>query len=192
MKVSLTEASPDPAWRKASCWPDGATTYVIWEATAANGNLAPRVRTTIAAALCNLGLVVFLGGPGGVTSNEWRQIDGGWAGGSPWRLGRLLRKSSLRFMASRDVKVVETLFDQPGFDWSLRGQAAYILENHDTTKPPMDYPDSFAVSLQSDPPQRAPPSCIAILRPGTDGDFAEFHAMTRETVSNFERDLPAF
>jgi hypothetical protein len=162
----------------------------MWEAAAEDGTVAPEIRITIAAALCTLGLVVFLGGPGCVTSNEWRPIDRGWAGVSKGRLDWLLGKRSFRFIASRDEKVIETLFDQQGFDWTLRGQAAFVLEDNDTIKPPIDLPDSFAATLASDPPQRVPRDCIAILRPGTDGDFAELHAISRQILSKFERHLP--
>lgn len=190
MKVSLTEAAPDPTWRKAAYWAGGATTYLMWETTNESGTVAPEVRITIAAALCALGLVVFLGGPGCATSNEWRRADGGWAGVSKGRLDWLLRKPSFRFLASRDEKVIETLFDQQGFDWTLRGQVAFVLRDSDTIEPPKDLPDNFSACLASDPPQRVPQDCIALLRPGTDGDFAEFYAISAQTLSEFERHLP--
>jgi hypothetical protein len=175
-QVSL--AAPDPTWRKVSCWPGGATTYVIWDAIDENESVPPAVRATIAAALCDLGLVVFLGGPGWSISNDWRQVDGGWTGVSKRRLlDWFLRKPSLRFMASREARIVETLFDQQGFDWNLRGQVAFVLKGDDTIMCAKGCPDRFAACLVSDPPQRVPQSCIAILRPGTDGDFDEFHDM---------------
>jgi uncharacterized protein YqcC (DUF446 family) len=140
----------------------------------------------IATALCHLGFVVFLGGPGSSISNDWRQIDGGWAGVSRGLLDWISRKPTLRLMASREPRIIETLFDQQGFDWNLRGQLVFVLGDNDTIERATASPDNFATCLQSDPPRRAPQGCIALLRPGTDGDFAEFHAISRQVADSFD------
>lgn len=188
-KVSVSDAPPDPTWRKASCWPNGATTYLVWETGGDDETVAPEIRLAIATALCTMGHVVFLGGPGCEPSNQWQSVDGGWVGVSKGRFGWLSRKPEFRFVASRDLHVVKTLFDQVGFDWNLRGQAAFVLDDDGTGRPPADPPNDFAASLTTDPPRHAPRDCIAILRPGTDGDFAEVHVASQHILAEFERRL---
>ncbi len=181
----LAANAPDPAWHKASCWPGGSTTYVIWDAVDENETVPPTVRAAIATALWTLGPAVFLGGVGAAGSNEWKESDGSWTGVSQRLRDRILRKPGLRFIATRNTKIIETLFDQQGFDWNLRGQMVFVLEGAHVIKSPNGSPDNFAACLKSDPPQHAPRGCIAILRPGTDGGFAEFHAISRHVVDDF-------
>ncbi|TCH99714.1 hypothetical protein EJV46_03295 [Roseococcus sp. SYP-B2431] len=144
------------------------------------------VRAAIATGLCHVGSVIFLGGSHWSKSNVWHRVDGGWAGISRKFLSGFLRRRNLKFTTSRQVEIVETLFDQQGFDWNLRGQLAFVLEGRDTNIPPIALPDSFAACLEADPPRCAPQGCIAILRPGTDGDFAEFHAASQKFMETFQ------
>ena len=162
--------------------------YVTWDASDESGAVPRGVRAGLAVALCDVGLVVFMGGPGGVRPDCWRQTDEGWAAVSRSLLDPVSQRGRLRFVASRNAEIVETLFDQQGFDWTQRGQVAFVVEDvHD--HPPKDSPNNFAACLKSDPPQCKLSGCIAMLRPGTDGDFAEFHTASEATAQRFESRL---
>jgi hypothetical protein len=103
--MQLVVSPPDPTWREASCWPGASTTYVVWDVSDADATIPAEVRTTIAAALDDLGIVVFLGGSGCSTSNIWQRVDGGWTGVANRLLDWLLRRPSLRLMATRNVGI---------------------------------------------------------------------------------------
>jgi hypothetical protein len=175
------------------CWlSGGATTYVIWDPSDEDGTVPIEVSAVVATALCELGSVAFLGGPGALTSNSWQRLGEAWVGVSRRPFDWLSRKPSPRFIVSRDIRTIEGLFDQPGFDWTLRGQMAFLLEVDDFVNPaPVASPDALAACLEFDPPRRAPTGCIAILRPGTDGDFAEFNTANSQVAKAFERHFAA-
>ena len=72
---------------------------------------------------------------------------------------------------SRDAALVGSLFKQPGLDWSQRGQIVFLFPPDG----PFGEPNTQALfaTAAEDPPRNMPPGCTGLVRPGTDGAFAE-------------------
>ena len=59
--IRLLARPPDPTWRGARCWPEGATLYLASQVTAETGTPPVSVCQAVARGLCALGPVAFLG-----------------------------------------------------------------------------------------------------------------------------------
>ena len=190
--IRLLARPPDPTWRGARCWPEGATLYLASQVTAETGTPPVSVCQAVARGLCALGPVAFLGGSGGARADRWTADGDSWVGRTRDRSGWFHWSiRMLPFMMSRNPEVVVTLFAQPGFDWGLRGQMVFVFTNGVSAcgYPPAASLRQLAASFASDPPAVVPDDCIALLRPGTDGDFAEFHASRFDLVDAFRTRL---
>ncbi len=108
--------------------------------------------------------VLFLGGPA-VT-----QPFGTWHQQSPGTFTVRLAGKISRMCISSDCEVVETLFDQVGFDWSQRGQFALLFPSDTNVLklPAQAIADALAKENLS-----KIPDAKGYLRPGDDGGFAE-------------------
>ncbi|WP_191083099.1 hypothetical protein [Roseococcus microcysteis] len=157
--VTLAEQPPDPGWRPLSL-PGWRCDHLLWPRRA-DGEAGPP-EATVAALAAALGAVadtLFLA--------EASQAPHRLA--APWSLRRQGAPAAIGLVQTRDPAVIATLFDQPGFDWTQRGQMVWLFP---PDAPPCADADILA-AMAEDPPGTLPAACTGLLRPGTDGDFAE-------------------
>ena len=104
------------------------------------------------------------------------------------RLFESLRRSrTLSLVKSRDPKRAVTLFDAPGTDWTLRGQATFVSRDfsEDTAFEPF-------FNVAGDPGSNSMDTLReigveAILLPGVDGDIAGLYSLDSDKGDDFVR-----
>lgn len=175
MIVEVSGTAPDPAWVSISA-PGWTSVFLTWDIGGSVDAGVPKlVRRRIASALGSESRVVYLANAiGKQSATSWSQTSAG-----NWNLNlratnQMVRGGSSRLVGlvcTREADVIAEMFDQIGFDWTLRGQLGLLF-------PPTDDcgdVDAHQVlsALSGDPPRHFPEGCMGVLRPGTDGDFAE-------------------
>lgn len=169
--VIIRAAAPDPTWR-APAWPGWSGAYLDWEPRDdGEAGLPDAAIQRLAAALAAAALVVF---PAAVAAGPATAV--------PWLLRRHGAPARARVVRSRDPGEIATLFDQTGFDWTQRGQLVLLF---DPATPPAAVAPELLFAAMADPDSPPPAPCAGVLRPGTDGDFAELlcrDAALREAV----------
>jgi hypothetical protein len=129
---------------------------------------------TLARAVVAGGAAVFLGSGATSTGAGWTATGvGTWIAGvtTDWALRRLRMPREVTLTCTVDSATALTLFDQPGFSWCQRGQCVFLFGCDDL--PRSIHVTVIMAALKSDPPGPLPDRCHGVLRPGTDGDFAE-------------------
>lgn len=157
--ITLADLPPDARWRPLN-QPGWRCDYLLWPHRA-DGEAGPAGSAimALAAALGAMADTLFLA--------EATQAPRRLA--APWSLRRQGAPAAIGLVRTRDPVVIATLFDQAGFDWTQRGQMVWLF--------PPDAPPCADVeilaTMDQDPPAALPSACTGLLRPGTDGDFAE-------------------
>lgn len=185
-RVSVVEAAPDPGWRPLEL-PGWDTAYLVWPPRAdGEAGVPPSVAAALAEALSRCTTVVFLGGEGDRQAGEgWQEAGPStWttAAPVPWTLRRQGAGWRAGLVCSRDPAVVATLFEQEGFDWTQCGQVAFLL--HLGARCGDIEPKAVFAAMKESPPHVLPDACIGLMRPGTDGDFAELTTRNPPLRSN--------
>ncbi len=150
--------------------------FLTWDdGGAVDAGVPEPVQERIASALGSLSRVVYLACPiGQQPDTAWSQTSAGHWNCSLRATDQMLRRGSSRLVGlvcTREARVIAGMFDQIGFDWTSRGQLGLLFHPADDC----GGVDPFQVlnTLSDDPPLRFPDGCIGVLRPGTDGGFAE-------------------
>lgn len=180
--IEISDRSPDPTWPRPAI--DGVRVdYLVWSASpvAIDAGVPDEVAQRLGVALCAAADVLFLGGPAAdlVPDPAWRACAvGTWCAAVrlPLRLRTPLRRRDIPLTFTRRPDVLAGAFDAPGFSWDLRGQTIWLFDPG--SAPPRIDAAALDSGLDQDPPVALPFGSVGLLRPGTDGDFAEL--LTRE------------
>lgn len=189
--IAAGPSAPDPTWQPLPL-PGWSSAFLTWPPRA-DGEAGPPPATIarIAEILAASAPALFLAtGPDQAPETPWTQAGTATQQRIATTSGTLRRQGApprLRLVLTQDTATLAGAFDQPGFDWTQRGQLILLLEPAASLPPPADI---FA-TMASDPPDTLPPTCIALLRPGTDGDFAELAARDPATLSGLVHRLTA-
>jgi hypothetical protein len=172
-RIRILSEPPDPAWPDAPAH-DGTLTYLTWPHPADGGVPAGAARA-LASALCEAAGVLYLGAePPAHPSAQWtRASRGSWTCvvRLPFSLWSPVRRRSIDLTYTRSPERACRLFDVPHFNWSTRGQTAWLFPLSDA--PPRIDPLELEGALADEGAFRLPFGAAGRLRPGTDGAFAE-------------------
>lgn len=157
--ITRADHAPDPGWRSLAL-PGWRCDHLLWPRRA-DGEAGPPAATVaaLAAALGAVAETLFLA----EASQAPRRLA------APWSLRRQGAPAAIGLVRTRDPALIATLFDQPGFDWTQRGQMVWLFP----PDAPLCADAEILATLADDPPEALPAACTGLLRPGTDGDFAE-------------------
>jgi len=185
MRVTMLPDPPDPGWQPVTL-PGWRVAFLGWPLREdGEAGLPDACAKRLASGLGAGALVAFLAAAGPTLATaRWTQDGAGTWSISATGSGLFRRRGAparCRVVASRDPAVIASLFDQPGFDWTQRGQLVFLLPPCDGA-PPLTPAEVFD-AMADDPPRRPPAACIGLMRPGTDGDFAELATRDADLIA---------
>ena len=130
-RIAASQKAPDPAW-VAMRIPGWISVYLTWDVSGAvDAGIPAEVQSQLAAALGAVSRVVYLASADGKPSGiSWSKSDD-----ESWSLSlraanEMVRRGSSRMVGlvcTRTPDVIAEMFDQTGFDWSLRGQLGLLF-----------------------------------------------------------------
>jgi hypothetical protein len=163
LSFTLSQAPPYKSYKPLQTSRFQARLYLGWTIVPEpiNAGVDERIAKLVARSLMDF-KVLFLGGPVASSAN-WQSVsDRTLVAHTSGRISNLC--------ISSDTELVETLFDQTGFDWSQRGQFA-VLFPINVAEADLS-PKRIAQAIEEEHIDTIP-GTEGYLRPGDDGDFAE-------------------
>ena len=180
-ELSLTRTPVHASYQPLSSREFQSRVYLNWHVTPEpeDAGVDGEIASLLAGSFDGL-KVLFLGGPA-VT-----QPFGTWHQESPATFAVRVAGKISRMCITSDFDVVETLFDQPGFDWSQRGQFGLLFPSNTNV---MKLPAQAIANAIAKENLSEIPEAKGYLRPGDDGGFAELGFRSDDALARWSDTL---